>query len=170
MKLLPDVSEGRKVFGVSWSELIDQYVEYRRIDTTIISNNIPRITIGHLNTIKTYLDRFLDVIGHQTKVSELDMSSLFDYLQRRQAIRSWASVTVRNEQSSINHMVKRAFHKKFCLTLKILSLSRSYSAKYKLSTNTYEEVVVMWSLTWLRLTWTRDQLKFYVPSPLLTTE
>jgi|TARA_B110000483_G_scaffold241897_1_gene326101 integrase len=114
VKLLSDMSEGRKIFGVSWSELIDQYVEYRRIDTTIISNNIPRITIGRLSTIKTYLDRFLDVIGHQTKVSELDMSSLFDYLQRRQSIRSCAPVTVRNEQSSINHMVKWAFHKNLC--------------------------------------------------------
>jgi len=114
VKLLSDMSEGRKVFGVSWSELIDQYVEYRRIDTTIISNNIPRITIGRLSTIKTYRDRFLDVIGHQTRVSELDMSSLFDYLQRRQSIRSCVPVTVRNEQSSINHMVKWAFHKNLC--------------------------------------------------------
>lgn len=103
-KIHSDIKSGRKLFGIRLGELVDKYQEWRKED--VIGG---QITAGRLVTITSQLKHLKEYKGAQTKMSELDRSSLFDYAQWRRANRGAQEVTIRNEQVTINHMMGFAF-------------------------------------------------------------
>ena len=55
----------------------------------------------------TQMNRVLRFLDRKTKVSELEPVTLFDYERDRKVLKKNVKpVTIRNEQSTINHMVK----------------------------------------------------------------
>ena len=73
------------------------------------------ITQGRLTTIMSQMNRVLEILGEKTKVSELEPITLFDYERDRKVLKKNVKpVTIRNEQSTINHMVKFLHRKGIC--------------------------------------------------------
>ena len=100
-----DVKTGRKLFGITLKELSDAYIKWREEDVAL-----GNITKGRVGTIKAQMKHFLDYKGHQTKLAELDRNSCYEYeLWRVQRTPTTKKVTIRNEQSTFNHMMKYAY-------------------------------------------------------------
>jgi integrase len=105
---MSDIVSGKKLFGVSLGELIQKYEEWREEDV-----EVGDITPGRLVTIKSQLKHLLAYKGADTKLSELDRSSCWDYaVWRKKTKKGVRGVTIRNEQSTINHMMKEGYRKK----------------------------------------------------------
>lgn len=99
------VKSGKKLFGMKLGELVATFVEYKRSE--VIADFI---TAERLSTIKTYLKPMLNFKGENTLVGELDRKAVFDYAQwRRREKPSVKDVTIRNEQATINMMMKFAY-------------------------------------------------------------
>ena len=106
-QLATNVNTGIKVFGITLQELVDEYLEYRNNDV-----QIGDITKGRWNTMRTQFKHLLDIKGRDTKLSELDRDCLFDYLQERKLrIPEVKTVTIRNEQATINAMMEFGYRK-----------------------------------------------------------
>ena len=98
------IRSGVKVFGITWRELVELYVEeqQKRVDTK-------RITAGRLVTIKSQLKHLLAFVGAETKVGEIGKSKFLDYAQYRRINKaSVQEVTIRNEHATINSLIKFA--------------------------------------------------------------
>ena len=106
MKILTDVKRGAKVFGLTFQEAVDLYLEDRQKD---VDGGL--ITKGRHYTIQNQLKWFLKIVGHKTKVSEHERNSIFNFRRKRNAINQITDVTLRNEQSTINHMMKFLYRK-----------------------------------------------------------
>jgi len=105
LQLYSDVASGKKIFGVSLGELIDQYLKWRREDV-----RGGKITAGRLVTLSSHLKHLKKYKGEETQISKLDAQSLFDYEQWRRTENAGAQpVTIRNEQATINHLMKFAY-------------------------------------------------------------
>ena len=105
LQTFSDVRSGRKLFGITLKELSDAYVKWREEDVAL-----GNITKGRVVTIKSQMKHFLDYKGHQTKLAELDRNSCYEYeLWRVQRTPTTKKVTIRNEQSTFNHMMKYAY-------------------------------------------------------------
>ena len=107
LELQGKMLNGVKLFGYTLQELVDKYIEYRQeeVDAGII-------TSGRLVTIKSGLNRFLEILGKDTKVSEIDRDTLYDWrLMRRQKSSNVKDVTVRNEQATLNNLAKFGYRK-----------------------------------------------------------
>lgn len=106
-RILSDVHSGRKIFGATLQEVVDEYVEYRQQDV-----DAGNIVAGRLVTIKSQLNHLLKIVGANTRISELDRDSLYDWLLlRQQRTKNVQKVTVRNEQATLNHLCKFAYRK-----------------------------------------------------------
>ena len=105
MKILTDVKRGAKVFGLTF-QAVDLYLEDRQKD---VDGGL--ITKGRHYTIQNQLKWFLKIVGHKTKVSEHERNSIFNFRRKRNAINQITDVTLRNEQSTINHMMKFLYKK-----------------------------------------------------------
>ena len=90
------------------SELVDGYIEYR--DKHVRSGVI---TAGRLVTIKSQLKNFLEYKGKNTKLPELERKSAFDYQYFRKEKKA-QDVTIRNEQATINALIKWGFENGLC--------------------------------------------------------
>ena len=102
---LGDIHSGKKIFSIKLSELVEQYLDSRRID---VEQN--RITLGRMNAMKSQLKHFINFKSPDFKLGELAKNSLYDYEAWRKTERpSTQAITIRNEQSTINHMMKFAF-------------------------------------------------------------
>ena len=109
---LADIKVGRKVFSITLGELVNQYLDYRRGDIYIADQSIEfeGITEGRWNTQKSQLNNFLKVKSAKLKLSELDAHSCYEYFKLRREISPNVTVsTIRNEQSTINAMMKWAY-------------------------------------------------------------
>jgi integrase len=105
LQTFSDVRSGRKLFGITLKELSDAYIKWREEDVAL-----GNITKGRVVTIKSQMKHFLDYKGHQTKLAELDRNSCYEYeLWRVQRTPTTKKVTIRNEQSTFNHMMKYAY-------------------------------------------------------------
>lgn len=105
LQTFSDVKSGRKLFGITLEELSDAYIKWREEDVAL-----GNITQGRVVTIKSQMKHFLDYKGHQTKLSELDRNSCYEYeLWRVQQTPTTKKVTIRNEQATFNHMMKYAY-------------------------------------------------------------
>lgn len=105
LQLYSDVASGKKLFGISLGELVAQYIAWRQQDV-----EGGAITAGRLVTITSQLKHLKAYKGEATLVSELDRQSLYDYAQGRRVFSAKVKdVTIRNEQVTINHMMRFAF-------------------------------------------------------------
>jgi len=104
-EIFSDIQNGRKIFGITLSELVEKYREWRQQDV-----DMGNITAGRLIAIKSQLKHFLAFKGSDTKVNELERESCFEYANwRRKIVESVKDVTIRNEQATINHVMKFAY-------------------------------------------------------------
>jgi integrase len=100
-----DVQSGRKLFGITLQELSDAYLKWREEDVAL-----GNITKGRLGTMSSQMKHLLAYKGHQTKVSELDRNSCYEYeVWRMQQFPNTKKVTIRNEQATFNAMMKYAY-------------------------------------------------------------
>lgn len=105
LELQGKMFNGVKLFGLSLQELVDSYIQYRQRDV-----DAGIITAGRLITIKSGLNRFLEILGKDTKVSEIDRDTLYDWLLlRRELVPTVKEVTVRNEQATLNHLIQYGY-------------------------------------------------------------
>jgi integrase len=116
IKTMADVRSGKKVFGITLDELTGRYLKDRREDIYIPTAGIEvaknQITKGRWMTLRTHLNNFLKFKDPKLKLSELDQHSCFEYYRwRKSAAPSVTISTVRNEQATINSMMRWAFPK-----------------------------------------------------------
>ena len=105
LEIYSDVKTGKKIFGITLSELISAYIAWRSKDVAG-----GKITSGRLLTIQSQLRNLVRYISKDTKISGLDRSSLYDYAQWRRTDKSKTQdVTIRNEQVTFNHMIAYAY-------------------------------------------------------------
>ncbi len=102
MELSTNVKQGKKVFGMTVEEGVKLYLEDREKDIGVNGG----IVKGRWTTIRSQLKHFMKIVGKNTKVSELDRSSIFEYVRLRNKVRTATEITIRNEQSTVNHMMK----------------------------------------------------------------
>ena len=105
LEIYSDVKTGKKIFGITLSELIFAYIAWRSKDV-----DGGKITSGRLLTIQSQLRNLVRYKSKDTKISGLDRSSLYDYAQWRRTDKSKTQdVTIRNEQVTFNHMIAYAY-------------------------------------------------------------
>jgi integrase len=105
LQTFSDVKSGRKLFGITLQELSDAYLKWREEDVAL-----GNITKGRLGTMSSQMKHLLAYKGHQTKVSELDRNSCYEYeVWRMQQFPNTKKVTIRNEQATFNAMMKYAY-------------------------------------------------------------
>ncbi len=99
-----NLAAGKKLFGLSLKELTDLYIAWREGDVGT------RITKGRLGTLKSQMKHILACKGERLKIGELERTSFYDYEDwRKDTNPSTQSATIRNEQSTINHMMDFAY-------------------------------------------------------------
>ena len=105
LEIYSDVKTGKKIFGITLSELIFAYIAWRSKDV-----DGGKITSGRLLTIQSQLRNLVRYKSKETKISGLDRSSLYNYAQWRRKDKSKTQdVTIRNEQVTFNHMIAYAY-------------------------------------------------------------
>ena len=105
LKILSDISSGRKIFAAKLEEIVNSYIEYRSREVGVENG----ISAGRLVTIKSQLNHLLEIKGAETNVSTLNHECLFDYRIWRKEKRGARDVTIRNEQATFNHLAQWAF-------------------------------------------------------------
>ncbi len=94
---------GKTYFSKTTKQGVDEYLKQRERDAD--SGLIVR---GRYGTIKTHLEHWLNFIGRDTKLKELERTDCENYLHSRTKTKKNVSVsqtTVANEQSTINAMM-----------------------------------------------------------------
>lgn len=104
LQLQSQSQNGVKIFGISWRELVDDYLKEQEVRVTT-----KRITVGRLGTIKSQLKHLLEFLGDDTKVGEIGRGKFIEYAQwRRLKNVGVRDVTIRNEHATINNLIKVA--------------------------------------------------------------
>ena len=94
---------GKTYYSKTTKEGVRLYLEQREKDL-----EAGLIVKGRLSTIKTHLEHYLDFIGRDTKLKELDTISCENYFHTRSKSKKKETIsqtTVENEQSTINAMM-----------------------------------------------------------------
>jgi integrase len=110
-----NVRSGKKIFGLTARELVDQFLAYQqeRVNTGLI-------TQGRFSTIKTQVNRhFIGFLGkgdpskgEKVRTGELERGMFYDFAQyRRQHDHDVQDVTIRNEQTTFNFLFRWAERK-----------------------------------------------------------
>ena len=98
---------GKKYFSKTTKQGVEEYLAQRQLDV-----DAGLIVKGRLSTIRTHLDHWLDFIGRDTKLKELERTDCENYLHTRTKTKKNISVsqtTIANEQSSINALMSWLF-------------------------------------------------------------
>ena len=104
-KVLGDVAQGKKLFGISLGELVDKFLEYRWED---VKNGV--ITEGRFITIQSQCRALLRTKPRKLKVAELTENSFYEWRQMRLKDNpSINTVTIRNETATIGQIFDFAF-------------------------------------------------------------
>ena len=104
-KVLGDVAQGKKLFGISLGELVDLFLEWRWKDV-----EIGVITEGRFTTIQSQCRALLRTTPRKTKIAELDANSFYDWRQMRTKDNPSISViTIRNETATIGQIFDFAY-------------------------------------------------------------
>jgi integrase len=99
---------GKKIFGQTLSELVDRYLVWRKQD---VEGGL--ITQQRHDSLRSEFKHFLEFMGASLKLSELEKNSCYDYAQfRRSKSPKIRDETIKNAQSTINHMMKYAYRTK----------------------------------------------------------
>jgi integrase len=108
--VLTKIKSGHKIFGLSWGELCEEFLEHSmdRVRTG-------RITIGRYRTIKTQTNKHIIPFLHKNlRVSEIDLNSFMDYgMYRRKKNAEVQDVTIRNEYTTVNAIIRWGFRKRY---------------------------------------------------------
>lgn len=107
LEIYANQKAGKTYFSLSAKEGVQMYLKHRAKDVTS-----GLIVPGRLTTITTHLRHWLSFIGKDTKLKELDRTDCEDYFHERvKANRRLPikQVTIQNEQSSINAMMRWLF-------------------------------------------------------------
>lgn len=108
MMIMTKIRNGHKISGSSWSELCSTFLDHQadRAKTN-------RITKGRVVTIKSQITKhIIPYIGARTRVSEITKHSFIDYgMYRRKNFPNVQDVTIRNEYTTINALIKYAYRK-----------------------------------------------------------
>jgi integrase len=109
LETLGIISSGKKVFGVTVEELIKQFLEQKRKDA---ANGY--ITNSRISVLRTYLKHFAAYLRNNKMVGSLDSQSCFDYADWRKRENATVKVvTIKQEQTTINSVIKFAHQKKY---------------------------------------------------------
>jgi len=109
-RVLGEVHSGKKIFGITLGQLVDLYLDWRLKEDVAAGN----ITKGRWTTIKYQLLHLLAFKGADTKLSDLEKQSCYNYAEYRRLLHPEVrGVTLRNEESTINHMMKFAYREKY---------------------------------------------------------
>lgn len=103
---------GKPYFSITTRMGVDMYLEHRQKD--VINGYIVK---GRYKTIETHLKHWLEFIGRDTKLKELERTDCEDYYARRTKTKGEeelkiSQTTVENEQSTVNAMMAWLYKKK----------------------------------------------------------
>ena len=109
LELLANQRAGKKYFSLTTKQGVAKYVASRQLDV-----DAGLIVKGRLGTIKTHLEHWLEFIGRDAKLKELDRTDCEDYFHSRLKKSTKKKLpisptTVLNEQSTINAMLSWLF-------------------------------------------------------------
>ena len=101
-----DISSGKKLFGITLGELVDEYLKWRQKDVGVEGG----ITEGRLGTIKSQCRALLRTKSEKLKVAELDKNSFYDWGQMRRLDNpTIMPITIRNETATIGQIFSFAY-------------------------------------------------------------
>jgi integrase len=104
------ISIGKKIFGITIKELLEKYLEHREKEV-----GSGHITLNRYRAIKSGSKHFLNYKGHNTKVSELDRNSCYEYeVYRVTTFPNTRKMTIRNERHAINAIMKYGYRQGYC--------------------------------------------------------
>lgn len=107
LDVLSDIKQGKKQFGVTLGELLEEYLEWRYQD---VVGGV--ITSGRFTTIKSQCRAVLRTKSKEVKVGQLDENSFYDWGQmRRKDNSSITPVTIRNETATLGQIFEFAYRK-----------------------------------------------------------
>lgn len=101
------VDSGKTYYSLTTKAGVDMYLEYRKAH--IGKDTTKGIVKGRYGTIKTHLEHWLDFIGRDKKLKELERLDCEGYALEREKPNSKNPIslsTIVNEQSTINSMMK----------------------------------------------------------------
>ncbi len=102
-ELISQQLAGKRYFSLTVKQGVEMYTDERAKDV-----EAGLIVIGRLGTTKTHLSHWLDFIGRDTKLKELERTDCENYYYNRTKTKKKISIsqtTVMNEQSTINAMI-----------------------------------------------------------------
>ena len=102
-ELMAQQLAGKTYFSKTTKQGVEEYLKQRALDV-----EADLIVKGRYGTIKTHLEHWLDFIGRDTKLKELERTDCENYLHSRTKTKKKINVsqtTVANEQSTINAML-----------------------------------------------------------------
>ncbi len=102
-ELMAQQLAGKTYFSKTTKQGVEEYLKQRALDV-----EAELIVKGRYGTIKTHLEHWLEFIGRDTKLKELERTDCENYLHSRTKTKKKINVsqtTVANEQSSINAMI-----------------------------------------------------------------
>jgi integrase len=98
------IQNGEKIFSLLASEMRDKYLEYTkgRVKTK-------QISAGRESNIKTYTKHWLEFVGEDMRVQDIDRRKYIDYLGfRQEQFKGISTTVVNNESITIKQMYKWA--------------------------------------------------------------
>ncbi|MGB0683709.1 MAG: tyrosine-type recombinase/integrase [Magnetovibrionaceae bacterium] len=106
LEIYANIKQGKTYFSITTKEGVEKYLAHRKKDV-----ELGHIVKGRFGTISIHLNHWLDFIGRDTKLKELDRSDCEDYFYERSraAKGKVKQLTVQNEQSTINACMKWLF-------------------------------------------------------------
>ena len=107
LELFANIKQGKTYFSIDAKKAVELYIAHRQKDV-----DVGLIVPGRLGTIRAHLKNWLDFIGRDTKLKEMERTDCESYFHFRVkgADRTAArQVTVQNEQSTINAMMDWLF-------------------------------------------------------------
>ena len=108
LELFANKKAGKKYFSLTTKEAVAKYLANRKKD---VESGL--IVSGRWGTIKVHLEHWLEFIGRDTKIKELERTDCEDYFHSRVTKNKKAlpvsQTTVANEQSTINAMMRWLF-------------------------------------------------------------
>lgn len=102
-ELMAQQLAGKTYFSKTTKQGVEEYLKQRALDV-----EAELIVKGRYRTIKTHLEHWLEFIGRDTKLKELERTDCENYLHSRTKTKKKINVsqtTVANEQSTINAML-----------------------------------------------------------------
>jgi integrase len=111
-ELMAGQLQGKSYFSITTRMGVDMYLEHRKKDVT---NGY--IVSGRYTTIATHLKHWLEFIGKDVKLKELERTDCEDYFASRtktkgEAVLKISQTTVENEQSTVNAMMAWLYKQK----------------------------------------------------------